>query len=1209
MASILRRVQHYDSSPWDSESNVIWPAGYATSDAALDALVFRLFNFDSPLPAEILALDGIEVIITAEKDETNGSGNLGVQIELSWDGGSTWTSAKSQSNLTTTPADYTLGSDSDDWGHTWTRAELADNDDLQLRLKSIGSSIIDDPQWRVWHITVTLHYGVTHALSGNEFLTLTDSQDMSRKVLSLTDSISLSDTAATEQGGASGKGQQQVEFGGPPILAQQASPNFTTAAANNVHRESYGMLIFMPGAAPFLAYIGDDSTMRSTNTTASETHKYQSGMADVGDSSRSGSYAGGSERRTQRCSVHNSQLVSLIGADRSLPAAMKAAQVQNAFVKFYAFVEDDSGAWHQYPMIEGEIDWFNVGDEFTDMIIVESHAGHTLAPNQKVTESSFEYGKDEGEFPEDWAGRVIPVGYGHFNFLAHGVSVQTIFSDPLEGPGIPGLLGYAVPSFPVVLASIDYQARKDSTHPRLTRNLMFLQGDTRPPAIDVRTRGNGFNFLFPLSATHSDPTNLFLYSSLHTWDASVDRAILLGTDYSNDQAAVAEGSQAYAGVGDWREKQAVFTNGTAQNSVPMFANHATPNFPVGTKRWSGTLGFVAIPFAGNGYFNAEDPFRNQGVWFNDKYSSNYTLLDSLRRILSRDFGSYSQAVMVWDANQDAFAYFQCLVSAVDRGEIVSARMCFATDGGTGRPDASVEARYAGGTGFASPGDEIRVYEQTNTTQDSQTNCDFIITSTSTYFSVLIKKAQEDFIQSAVNPAWVQGSPEQKAAMRGFLSPWDFKHKSGTNLRGGLIQDFATEIGIQVKRPVSGQEQIVFYDAWFEIVYKHSFYDSANFSVPDGATRQPASKTTGRFHQNTLLRAGNLAAAHFSGGKLRPFTLRQGNGAIPPPVLNLPYSGNIKDFRTRAVGLGNYFTYGTGAIDDAAGKYTGTPSAIVNQPTDMIGHLLAHYTGEFALRSLGSDFGSFATAKTQLGSAAQLVTPIYEQEELQTHFDRITADCMAFVRRHDGIWRIFVDTDDPASDCPARIYGTTFGPETVVPGTFKVYASERTDVKLGFQANYKYNLASGKYHGSMYVNAEETNFASNGAAYQQICSDASLNYKATETLEMDFPDIWSAAWMEVVLKWWADKRTRDFRIIEFDAYLSAIDLREGHILNISDEMETPIHEGVPGVTYPGSIGGTDWSDHTFDVIDATLQTYDNAPARIHVTAVETYSKAV
>ncbi len=56
-------------------------------------------------------------------------------VELSWDGGATWTAAQATPTLGATEATFILGSNSDTWGRTWSDTEFT-NATSRSRLRS-----------------------------------------------------------------------------------------------------------------------------------------------------------------------------------------------------------------------------------------------------------------------------------------------------------------------------------------------------------------------------------------------------------------------------------------------------------------------------------------------------------------------------------------------------------------------------------------------------------------------------------------------------------------------------------------------------------------------------------------------------------------------------------------------------------------------------------------------------------------------------------------------------------------------------------------------------------------------------------------------------------------------------------------------------------------------------------------------------------------
>lgn len=95
---------------------------------------YNNYNFNIPATAVI---QGIQVRLDARADATGGSPKICVQ--LSWDGGTTWTTAKSTTTLSTTEVTYTLGSMSDTWGRTWTPGNFS-NANFRIRVIDVAGN-------------------------------------------------------------------------------------------------------------------------------------------------------------------------------------------------------------------------------------------------------------------------------------------------------------------------------------------------------------------------------------------------------------------------------------------------------------------------------------------------------------------------------------------------------------------------------------------------------------------------------------------------------------------------------------------------------------------------------------------------------------------------------------------------------------------------------------------------------------------------------------------------------------------------------------------------------------------------------------------------------------------------------------------------------------------------------------------------------------
>ncbi len=114
--------------------------GTGTDCAGADKDKHRYYNYGFGLPSGA-TVNGVEVRLDAKADSTTGSPHLCIQ--LSWNGGTTWTAIKSTANLTTNAATYILGGSADTWGRTWTDTNFSDAN-FRLRVIDVASDINRD---------------------------------------------------------------------------------------------------------------------------------------------------------------------------------------------------------------------------------------------------------------------------------------------------------------------------------------------------------------------------------------------------------------------------------------------------------------------------------------------------------------------------------------------------------------------------------------------------------------------------------------------------------------------------------------------------------------------------------------------------------------------------------------------------------------------------------------------------------------------------------------------------------------------------------------------------------------------------------------------------------------------------------------------------------------------------------------------------------
>jgi hypothetical protein len=104
------------------------------TDAGKDKHDF--FNYNVNLPAGA-AIKGIEVRLDAKVSSTANSPMMCTQ--LSWNGGTTWTTAQSTPTLTTATATYVFGGPANTWGRTWAVGDLS-NASFRIRVIDVAAS-------------------------------------------------------------------------------------------------------------------------------------------------------------------------------------------------------------------------------------------------------------------------------------------------------------------------------------------------------------------------------------------------------------------------------------------------------------------------------------------------------------------------------------------------------------------------------------------------------------------------------------------------------------------------------------------------------------------------------------------------------------------------------------------------------------------------------------------------------------------------------------------------------------------------------------------------------------------------------------------------------------------------------------------------------------------------------------------------------------
>jgi len=128
---------HTDGGAFAVDNNSGTGNQTSCTHAKKDKHIFHDYNFTFSASA----INGIEVQLDAKVDSTSNAPKMCVQ--LSWDGGTTWTTAKQTPNLTKSEVTYTLGGPADTWGRAWSASDFG-NTSFRVRIINTASSTARD---------------------------------------------------------------------------------------------------------------------------------------------------------------------------------------------------------------------------------------------------------------------------------------------------------------------------------------------------------------------------------------------------------------------------------------------------------------------------------------------------------------------------------------------------------------------------------------------------------------------------------------------------------------------------------------------------------------------------------------------------------------------------------------------------------------------------------------------------------------------------------------------------------------------------------------------------------------------------------------------------------------------------------------------------------------------------------------------------------
>ena len=123
------------------------------TNTANDAHRFRDFSLDVPLTAT--SISGIEV--RADMGLNNNGGTSNICIQLSWDGGTSWTTAKVVTISGAAEATYSFGGPADPWLRTWVAGDFSN---ANFRVRVIDATTQNNKDYRLDYLAVRVSYTV-----------------------------------------------------------------------------------------------------------------------------------------------------------------------------------------------------------------------------------------------------------------------------------------------------------------------------------------------------------------------------------------------------------------------------------------------------------------------------------------------------------------------------------------------------------------------------------------------------------------------------------------------------------------------------------------------------------------------------------------------------------------------------------------------------------------------------------------------------------------------------------------------------------------------------------------------------------------------------------------------------------------------------------------------------------------------------------------
>ena len=1231
------------------------PAAQTTiQDDTLNVFSFPAF---ADLPADV-SIKGIAVRLDGFKDEAAGSGTLLFRAQLSWDGGTSWTSNKATPLLGLSRYVYILGSPDDTWGRSWTRAELTGATSFQIRVTAYYKAVLDTPTWHLVYVVPVVFYEITTADQTKpiEHVRFTERVTTSIVGYSVRENIAVLDGGSKELGAVFPR-TQSLSLAGTALTALYSTAGFNASSARFQRREAIGCMLDIGGGTFFLG----DSTLATADGTVYPIDRMQPGLVSLGEVTEEASFGDG--RNISACAV---SLVNKLYVNQ-LPGSSATALTlaEHCYLRsstggrllVWSFVESGDG-WNQRVIFDGQVEDLDFEVETVTIRAVQIGTSSHPVPDIFVDSSLFTYepgssGVDTGEEVEGNRGKPVPIGLGRFDYGAVKKPADFASGHPFRqnnqsGPPsednktysqialFPAMFGIKHPMMPTIHAAKRFRRKNaevgDLQFTSWPYQNVFLFGSRKSaPELRVMTGpsfGSRRNFRFPGGIDTTDYStnageNEMEYATIWTW---TDRGLpfvvpLSGAHYGADEAPVQTFAFNHSGAGNMDllgypfNRGATWSDGRAVDCYGIFVNAQSPRaqtlFPE-MPSYPNARQAIALPVSGPTQFETRTKSYFDGPTV--PKTPIFQMIEGTGQGFVETPRNAMDLLKIEDTARLQNMGYMSMRLPLDGprlGPIRGIRICLLWN--------SVTTTAVNVYLFA------RLGPHNN-------------------YSILDASIIPDyeFFNRDVNVAFNKAEIEDTGT--GFLHCYKIANLTTATFASMWMLPFfdpldrrPTPMSDLSRRPRTANSPATPYATpkgeW-------------NFTAMDFAGLE--SKTILEFPWDVMLHVRDLSGGTPIASRYidllgiwlevmfdSPLAKRKvdSNVAGSASIFNAQVTQPQYDVRGRrlpdavyhypsltvepafaaetaqTIGETVYVT-GKGAQDDADGSITGAANRIIENPADLMSAIIRHYLGAavFSRRATGSTFGSFTTARTLLGATTyRMAIVVNTQETTQSVADRIGRQSMASILEQidaNGvpIWRMCVDVADPATNDPQRMYRTDgfgFRWDHIAKASFRANLTPIEDLSSNIRLRFGLHLPTGTWSDEKYCTPDVTNFAADASTYRAAMLTTRTAFGVENPLVFDAPDIWDPTVAETLCKYLINKRRLRRVIVEFETYVNAMDLQPCHVIKMADEIGDK-------VKWPGLSTTSAWSSHQFNVEHVTRRRDPGQMARVFVRAIETHT---